>query len=188
MQGVPVEGEVVSLREVRWNSFQPNFFVVFQPGVLEDAPAVYLASVPQLPAEQRDALQASLQVAFPNVSSIDVTRAVQRMLGLIDQLQWALAGSAGRGAAVSIDTSKATAHKGVVALLPGEKLNSELAKTHRMFTALVRERFLRTKLIQEDAFTGGYAPLVIQDWLALWRNNHRTIIEDAAKAGASKSG
>jgi putative ABC transport system permease protein len=100
VQGVAVEGEIVSLREVRWNSFQPNFFVVFQPGVLEDAPAVYLASVPQLPAEQRDALQASIQVAFPNVSSIDVTRAVQRMLGLIDQLQWALAGSAGLSLAV----------------------------------------------------------------------------------------
>ena len=81
----------MSLREVRWNSFQPNFFVVFQPGVLEEAPAVYLASIPQLPAEQRDALQASLAAAFPNVSSIDVTRAVQRLLGLIDQLQWALA-------------------------------------------------------------------------------------------------
>jgi putative ABC transport system permease protein len=100
VQGVPVEGEVVSLREVRWNSFQPNFFVVFQPGVLEDAPAVYLASVPQLPPEQRDALQASIQVAFPNVSSIDVTRAVQRLLGLVDQLQWALAGSAGLSLAV----------------------------------------------------------------------------------------
>jgi putative ABC transport system permease protein len=100
VQGVAVEGEVVSLREVRWNSFQPNFFVVFQPGVLEDAPAVYLASVPQLSGEQRDALQASIQVAFPNVSSIDVTRAVQRLLGLIDQLQWALAGSAGLSLAV----------------------------------------------------------------------------------------
>jgi putative ABC transport system permease protein len=100
VQGVAVTVEVVSLREVRWNSFQPNFFVVFQPGVLEDAPAVYLASIPQLSAEQRDALQVSLQVAFPNVSSIDVTRAVKRMLGLIDQLQWALAGSAGLSLAV----------------------------------------------------------------------------------------
>jgi putative ABC transport system permease protein len=100
VQGVAVDGQVVSLREVRWNSFQPNFFVVFQPGVLEDAPAVYLASIPQLSAEQRDALQVSLQVEFPNVSSIDVTRAVKRMLGLIDQLQWALAGSAGLSLAV----------------------------------------------------------------------------------------
>jgi putative ABC transport system permease protein len=100
VQGVAVEGEVVSLREVRWNSFQPNFFVVFQPGVLEEAPAVYLASIPQLPPDERDALQASLAAAFPNVSSIDVTRAVERMLGLIDQLQWALAGSAALSLAV----------------------------------------------------------------------------------------
>jgi putative ABC transport system permease protein len=100
VQGVPVEGQVVSLREVRWNSFQPNFFVVFQPGVLEEAPAVYLASIPQLPSDQRDALQASLATAFPNVSSVDVTRAVERLLGLVDQLQWALAGSAALSLAV----------------------------------------------------------------------------------------
>jgi len=100
VQGVDVEGVVTSLREVRWNSFQPNFFVLFQPGVLEDAPAIYLASVPSLAPEARDALQASIQAAFPNVSSIDVTRAVRRMLGLIDQLHWALAGSAGLSLAV----------------------------------------------------------------------------------------
>ncbi|MEM7413155.1 MAG: FtsX-like permease family protein [Myxococcota bacterium] len=94
VQGVSVEGEVVNLREVRWNSLQPNFFVLFQPGVLEEAPSVFLASVPKLEPERLDALQASIQNAFPNVSSIDVTRAVARMLGLIDQLQWALAGSA----------------------------------------------------------------------------------------------
>ena len=100
VQGIAVEGEVVSLREVRWNSFQPNFFVVFQPGVLEEAPAIYLASIPQLPADQRDALQASLATAFPNISSIDVTRAVERLLGLVDQLHWALAGSAALSLAV----------------------------------------------------------------------------------------
>lgn len=94
VQGVPVEGRVVSLREVRWQSFQPNFFVVVQPGVLEDAPAVYLASVPALPPEAREALQASIQAAFPNVSSIDVTRAVARLSALLGQLHWALSGAA----------------------------------------------------------------------------------------------
>ena len=94
VQGVLVEGTMVNTRQVRWNSLQPNFFVLFQPGVLEDAPSIFLASVPQLAPERLDALQASIQAAFPNVSSIDVTRAVARMLGLIDQLQWALAGSA----------------------------------------------------------------------------------------------
>jgi putative ABC transport system permease protein len=94
VQGVPVEGRVVNLREVRWNSFQPNFFVAFQPGVLEGAPKIFLASIPELPAAAREALQASISEAFPNVSSVDVTRAVRRLLGLIGQLQWALSSTA----------------------------------------------------------------------------------------------
>jgi putative ABC transport system permease protein len=94
VQGVPVEGRVVNLREVRWNSFQPNFFVVFQPGVLEGAPKIFLASIPTLGVAEREALQASITAAFPNVSSVDVTRAVRRLLGLIRQLQWALSSTA----------------------------------------------------------------------------------------------
>jgi putative ABC transport system permease protein len=94
VQGVAVEGRVVNLREVRWQSFEPNFFVAFQAGVLEDAPQTFLASVPSLPDAQREALQASLAAAFPNVSSVDVTRTVARLLGLADRLEWALAGTA----------------------------------------------------------------------------------------------
>lgn len=100
VQGVPVSGQVVNLREVRWNSFQPNFFVLFQPGVLEEAPRIHLASVPPLETREREALQASITEAFPNVSSIDVTRAVRRLLGLISQLQWALASTAALAVAV----------------------------------------------------------------------------------------
>ena len=94
VQGVPVEGRIVNLREVRWQSFEPNFFVAFQAGVLEHAPQTFLASVPALPDAEREALQASLAEAFPNVSSVDVTRTVARLLGLADRLEWALAGTA----------------------------------------------------------------------------------------------
>ena len=94
VQGVPVEGRVTNLREVRWNSFQPNFFVTFQPGVLEDAPQIFLASVPRMPDEEREILQASIVEVFPNISIIDVTRSVKRLLGLLSQLQWALASTA----------------------------------------------------------------------------------------------
>lgn len=94
VQGVAVAGRVVNLREVRWQSFEPNFFVAFQAGVLEEAPQTFLASVGSLPAAQREALQASLAEAFPNISSVDVTRAVRRLLALAAQLEWALAGTA----------------------------------------------------------------------------------------------
>jgi putative ABC transport system permease protein len=94
VQGVPVTGRVVNLREVRWNSFQPSFFVSFQPGVLEEAPAVYLATVPRLSAEAREALQTSIVAAFPNVSAIDVSEAVRRVMGLLEQLHWAITSTA----------------------------------------------------------------------------------------------
>jgi putative ABC transport system permease protein len=102
VQGVPVSGRVVNLRDVRWNSFQPNFFVLFQPGVLEDAPKVFLASIPELPAADRDALQASITHAFPNVSSVDVTRTVERLLALLGQLQWAIRSTASLSIAVGL--------------------------------------------------------------------------------------
>jgi len=102
VQGVPVEGRIVNLRSVDWNSMQPNFFVSFQPGVLEPAPAVFLASVPALPREVRDRLQASIVEAFPNVSMIDVSRGVDRLLGLLDQLQWAITATAVTSLAVGL--------------------------------------------------------------------------------------
>jgi putative ABC transport system permease protein len=94
VQGVPVVGTVVNTRTVAWNSFQPNFFVAFQSGLLEEAPSIFLASVPRLPEQQREALQSSIALAFPNISAVDVTRMVRRILGLLTQLKWAITSTA----------------------------------------------------------------------------------------------
>jgi len=102
VQGVMVDGRIVNLREVDWTSLQPNFFVSFQPGVLEDAPSVFLASVPALDRESREKLQASIVDKFPNISMIDVTRGVERALGLLAQLRWAVAATAWTALAVGL--------------------------------------------------------------------------------------
>jgi putative ABC transport system permease protein len=94
VQGVPVFGRISSLREVRWNSFQPNFFVSFARGVLEQAPQTLLASLPPVGEAEREQLQASIVDQFPNISVIDVTAAVRRLLGLLERLQWALQSTA----------------------------------------------------------------------------------------------
>lgn len=91
IQGVPIESEVVGLRQVSWTSFQPNFFVVFEPRALIDAPKTYLASLPSMPPESRERLQASLFEAFPNISTIDVTRVMQTLLEGFGQISRALA-------------------------------------------------------------------------------------------------
>ncbi len=90
VQGVMVEGRIVNLRRVRWNSFQPNFFIQFQPGVLEDVPKSFLASISSVPAEQKPLLQNGVVQQFPNISMFDVTRVVERILQLTRQLSWAL--------------------------------------------------------------------------------------------------
>jgi putative ABC transport system permease protein len=81
-QGVELETEVSSLREVDWAQFAPNFFVVFEPGVLESAPQnlIVLARVEE--AAARAALQRELVLAYPNVSVLDLNL----IQGTIDEL------------------------------------------------------------------------------------------------------
>src|SRR5262249_3235195 len=43
--GTPVSAKITSLRKVDWNSFKPNFFALFAPGVLEAMPTTYLTAV-----------------------------------------------------------------------------------------------------------------------------------------------
>ena len=70
--------------------------------MLEEAPGVFLATVPSLPDERREALQTSIVGAFPNVSTIDVTQAVGRVMGLLEQLQWAITSTASLSLAVGL--------------------------------------------------------------------------------------
>jgi putative ABC transport system permease protein len=90
VQGVPVEAKIVNLRKIEWTSFQPNFFVQFQPGVLEEAPKTFLATVPQVDFETKTRLQNRLVDHFPNVSMVDVTSLVERILSIFAQMSWAI--------------------------------------------------------------------------------------------------
>ena len=83
LQSVPIETRIVGLRRVRWNSFQPNFFVQMQPGALDDAPKTWIVSIPALEQKRRMELQRSVVGSFPNVSIIDVTRLLSRVEELI---------------------------------------------------------------------------------------------------------
>ncbi len=86
VQGIPLEGQVVNLRKVRWNSFQPNFFLLFQDGVLNDAPKTHLGAISNVRPDLRKALKNSLVDRFPNISVIDVTQTAATILGVTDRL------------------------------------------------------------------------------------------------------
>lgn len=86
VQGVPIETQIASLRTVDWARFSPNFFVVFEPGVLERAPhsLIALARVPD-PTDRAE-LQRDIVLEYPNVSVLDlgmVQETVDSILGQV---------------------------------------------------------------------------------------------------------
>ena len=90
IQGVEMIGEIVNFRKVRWTSFQPNFFILFQPGVLEEAPKTWLAALPSMEMTARSSIQSDIVKLFPNVSIIDVVRTVENALEVAKKMSWSL--------------------------------------------------------------------------------------------------
>lgn len=90
VQGVEVEGQIINLRKVKWTSFQPNFFILVQDGVLNDAPKSWIAAMPNLPEADRSELQNAIAKQFSNVSVIDVVRTVDDVLKTAEKMSWSL--------------------------------------------------------------------------------------------------
>jgi len=82
--GSRVEAPVTSLREVNWNSFTPNFFVVFSPGALDGQPTSWMGSF-HLPADRLAVTDALLE-AHPNVSVIDLDRILETVRDIADKV------------------------------------------------------------------------------------------------------
>ncbi|MBC7660603.1 MAG: hypothetical protein H7249_12980 [Chitinophagaceae bacterium] len=86
VQGLEVKAIVTSLRQVKWNTFEPNFFIVLQPGIIDDAPKTFLMNIPDLPADRKIPTQLAIVKAFPNVSVIDVTALVAKITSIVEQM------------------------------------------------------------------------------------------------------
>src|SRR5262249_38515129 len=86
VQGVRIPSRITSLRDVSWARFEPNFFVVFPEGPLDEAPQMFVTLVRVDDPTARGALQRSLAEAVPNVTAIDlsqVQQAVETILGRV---------------------------------------------------------------------------------------------------------
>lgn len=82
VQGAPVRTVVTSLRDVTWARFEPNFFAVFQPAALQDAPQQYVLLAHVEGAAALGQVQGAVVQRFPNVASLDLSL-VQRTVGNI---------------------------------------------------------------------------------------------------------
>jgi putative ABC transport system permease protein len=88
--GVEMKGVITSLRKVKWTSFEPNFFILFQPGAIDLAPKTYLASVNDLAIDKKISFQNDLVDKFSNISVVDITKVVSRILEVFDHMSLAL--------------------------------------------------------------------------------------------------
>jgi putative ABC transport system permease protein len=74
---------VASIRKVKWDSFRPNFFIVFAPGVLDQLAGTYLTSAYLAPGAARSL--AGLAHRFPSVSIFDIDDLLADVRSVLDK-------------------------------------------------------------------------------------------------------
>jgi putative ABC transport system permease protein len=91
VSGVPISTVVTSIRTVDWGRMEPNFYAIFEPGGLEDAPqtAIMVARLPN--PEVRASVQRDLVTAFPNVSALDFSRVQEAIDSVLSKVRQAVA-------------------------------------------------------------------------------------------------
>lgn len=86
--GAELVARVASIRKVQWDSFHPNFFMIFPPGVLDNFPATYITSF-HLAPEQKPLLT-SLVRRFPAVTVIETDQVLAQVRAILMQATFAV--------------------------------------------------------------------------------------------------
>ncbi len=86
--GANREARVTSLRSINWDNFQPNFFMIFQPGTLKDLPATYLTSFYLSPGHDQQIVE--LSRAFPAVTILQVEALLEQLRSILAQVTLAV--------------------------------------------------------------------------------------------------
>ena len=77
-----------SIRSVKWDSMNPNFYFMFPPGLLENQPATYLSSF-YLPASNKVQLNGIVR-NFPTVTLLDLDSVIIQIRSIISQVSLAV--------------------------------------------------------------------------------------------------
>lgn len=83
-----ITATVSSLRTVRWDNMQPNFFFIFSPGTLDFLGATYLSTL-LLQGEEKLALNTMLR-QFPTVVVLEVDALIEQIQTIIAQVSSAV--------------------------------------------------------------------------------------------------
>ncbi len=86
--GEPVSATVTSFRTVEWDSFMPNFFMVFSPATLEGYPASFITALYAKAEEDRELIE--MMREFPSVTVIDLDATLQQVRDVMDKASMAV--------------------------------------------------------------------------------------------------
>lgn len=88
VQGLPITNRIVHVRKVDWKRVQPNFFMVFPTGILEEAPAFNVITTRVTSREKSAAMQRAMVKAYPNVSTIDLTLVLDTVDAILSKISF----------------------------------------------------------------------------------------------------
>ncbi|STX47714.1 FtsX-like permease family [Legionella hackeliae] len=83
-----VTAVITSVRTVDWTTFSPNFFTLFKPGILNNLPQTYIASMHLLPAQQP--VLNNIVSQFPNVTVIDIANILKKVQSIVTNMAKAI--------------------------------------------------------------------------------------------------
>ena len=85
IQGILLELLVSSIRTVEWERFSINFFLVVEPGVLDNAPR-YRVATARLAPESELPVQDRLASSFPNVTMLRIRELLDKIVAVLEQV------------------------------------------------------------------------------------------------------
>lgn len=92
--GRDITATIANLREIDWSSLDINFVMVFSPGLLQQAPQTYIATL-RVPPEHEGDLVSAMAQQFPTVSAIRVKEALSSAIETLQAVAGAIRVTAG---------------------------------------------------------------------------------------------
>lgn len=102
VQGVEVEARLANLRRINWNGFEPNFFIQFPDGALNEAPKTWVMTVKKSERLAPVEIQSLVTSQFVNVTSINVEEALTAVAALLSKMSTALRTASGLSLALGV--------------------------------------------------------------------------------------
>lgn len=90
-QGSLMQAKVASLRSIEWDNFKPNFYMIFNPGALDDFSGTYMISL-YIDSDDPDqrALAGLIVQRYPQVSLFAVEHILTQITGILDYVALAI--------------------------------------------------------------------------------------------------